>query len=65
MLVCLVSYTMSYLSLPIAIRKPYDEWRDININEIRYTELRKLQIKLDANRQAIKDLAAVVRKNWR
>lgn len=57
---------MSDVSLPVAIREHYDKWLDTNINEICFTDLRQLQQKFDANRDAIRDLAAVVpRTLWR
>ena len=53
---------MADMSLPIAIRPQFKPWLDRNINEISYTYLRQLQLKLDANRDVIRDLAATVPK---
>lgn len=54
------------MGVPFRLRATYVGWEDMNISNIRYTELRKLQLELDANRDAIKDLAAVVpHTGWR
>ena len=54
------------MGVPFRLRDNYSVWGDTNISSVRYTELRKLQIELDANRDAIKDLAAVIpHTGWR